>query len=154
MIVYDYNTKRYDFSHYLIFIVNKYRFCDMNINNTNINKKYYIRLNFIFHVSLRKKISFTRNKISRHFKTITKQKKNAAIHVEIFQKKKKKEREKFPSALKNLITQNIYVISFPFSFQIDRDSLETARNSVKQRDKKVWIKVFHRKEEDRSRGRV
>lgn len=75
MIVYDYNTKRYDFSHYLIFIVNKYRFCDMNINNTNINKKYYIRLNFIFHVSLRKKISFTRNKISRHFKTITKKKK-------------------------------------------------------------------------------
>lgn len=101
MIVYDYNTKRYDFSHYLIFIVNKYRFSDMNINNTNINKKYYIRLNFIFHVSLRKKISFTRNKISRHFKTITKKKK-AAIHVEIFQKKKK-EREKFPSALKNLI---------------------------------------------------
>lgn len=92
MIVYDYNTKRYDFSHYLIFIVNKYRFSDMNINNTNINKKYYIRLNFIFHVSLRKKISFTRNKISRHFKTITKKKKCCDTNIS---KKKKRNKKNF-----------------------------------------------------------
>lgn len=88
MIVYDYNTKRYDFSHYLIFIVNKYRFSNTNINNANINKKYYIRLNFIFHVSLRKKISFTRNKISRHFKTITKKKKCCDTCRNISKKKK------------------------------------------------------------------
>lgn len=92
MIVYNYNTKRYDFLHYLIFIVNKYRFSDMNINNTNINKKYYIRLNFIFHVSLRKKISFTRNKISRHFKTITKKKKKCCDTCRNISKKKRNEK--------------------------------------------------------------
>lgn len=97
MIVYDYNTKRYDFSHYLIVIVNKYRFYDMNINNTNINKKYYIRLNFIFHVSLRKKIFFTRNKISRHFKTILKRpkKKKCCDTCRNISKKKKRNKKNF-----------------------------------------------------------
>lgn len=129
MIVYDYNTKRYDFSHYLIFIVNKYRFSDTNINNTNINKKYYIRLNFIFHVSLRKKISFTRNKISRHFKTITK-KKNAAIHVEIFQKKKKGTR-KISKRVKKLNYSKH--IRYKFSFFFSNRSKQFG-NSAKQRE--------------------
>lgn len=127
MIVYDYNTKRYDFSHYLIFIVNKYRFSNMNINNTNINKKYYIRLNFIFHVSLRKKISFTRNKISRHFKTITK-KKNAAI--QIFQKKKKGTR-KISKRVKKLNYSKH--IRYNFSFFFSNRSRQFG-NSAKQRE--------------------
>lgn len=127
MIVYDYNTKRYDFSHYLIFIVNKYRFSDMNINNTNINKKYYIRLNFIFHVSLRKKISFTRNKISRHFKTITK-KKNAVI--QIFQKKKKGTR-KISKRVKKLNYSKH--IRYNFSFFFSNRSRQFG-NSAKQRE--------------------
>lgn len=127
MIVYNYNTKRYDFSHYLIFIVNKYRFSNTNINNTNINKKYYIRLNFIFHVSLRKKISFTRNKISRHFKTITK-KKNAAI--QIFQKKKKGTR-KISKRVKKLNYSKH--IRYKFSFFFSNRSRQFG-NSAKQRE--------------------
>lgn len=127
MIVYNYNTKRYDFSHYLIFIVNKYRFSNTNINNTNINKKYYIRLNFIFHISLRKKISFTRNKISRHFKTITK-KKNAAI--QIFQKKKKGTR-KISKRVKKLNYSKH--IRYKFSFFFSNRSRQFG-NSAKQRE--------------------
>lgn len=126
MIVYDYNTKRYDFSHYLIFIVNKYRFSNTNINNTNINKKYYIRLNFIFHVSLRKKISFTRNKISRHFKTITKKK---MLRYKYF-KKKKKEQEKFPSVKKLNYSKHI---RYKFSFFFSNRSRQFG-NSAKQRE--------------------